>query len=77
MARIFAQHADAGLYHLETRYCEPNRWEWMVFEAGRKGVAFSGDAATLEAAKKNAADAVGLSFVIWKNIGPAIELPEP
>ena len=37
MARTFAQHAEAGLYHLETRYCEPNRWEWTVFGKGKKG----------------------------------------
>jgi hypothetical protein len=76
MARIFAQHADAGIYHLETRYCESNRWEWMIFEAGKKGVLFSGDAATLDEAKKKAAAAVGLWFVIWKDIGPSIDLPD-
>ena len=76
MGRIFAQHAEAGLYHLETRYCEPNRWEWMVFKKGKTEAEFSGDTTTLEAAKKNAAMTVGLYEADWMPTGPAIDVPD-
>jgi hypothetical protein len=78
MPTIFAQHAQAGEYHLETRYVELGRWEWMVFKKGKTVAEFSGDATTLESAKKNAAMRVGLytETVKWQPIGPAIEAPE-
>ena len=78
MAGTFAQHAYAGKYHLETSYCEPGRWEWMVFKEGKTVAEFSGDATTLEGAQKNAAMRVGLytETVGWMPIGPEIEVPE-
>jgi hypothetical protein len=77
MARVFAQHADAGKYHLETRYggIEPLPWEWFVILKPDKTV-FSGDSKTLEGAKTSAGSAVGLGVAQWKDIGPAIELPD-
>lgn len=77
MAQVFAQHANAGLYHLETRYIEPNRWEWYALDALKTSkVIFAGEATTLEAAKQAACAAVGLCFANWMCIGPAIEVPD-
>jgi hypothetical protein len=79
MAQVFAQHASAGIYHLETRYVGPNRWEWFVLDAQQtRRTLFSGDATTLEGAKKDAAMHVGLyaELVNWMPIGPAIEVPD-
>jgi hypothetical protein len=78
MAKIFAQHAQAGEYHLETRYCEPGRWEWMVFRKGKRVAEFSGNATTQDGAQKDAAMRVGLypEGVNWMPIGPAIEIPD-
>lgn len=72
MARAFNQHADAGRFHLETRYVDPNHWEWFVLEKKTKRTHFSGDAKTLDGAKKSAATAVGLMTARWQNIGPVI-----
>jgi len=76
MARIFAQHAEAGEYHLETRYAGPDAWQWLATKTKGSVVEFSGDAADLAGAMKAAAAAIGLKSAEWRNIGPAIELPD-
>jgi hypothetical protein len=76
MARVFAEHAQAGKYHLETRYVEPGRWEWFAKPSQRKLPAFSGDAKTLDSAKQAACHSIGRAFADWKPIGPAIEVPD-
>ena len=77
MATIFAQHAQAGKYHLGTHYCEPGRWEWMVLKNGKTVAEFFGDTTTLEGAQKNAAMRIGLysENINWTPIGPAIDIP--
>ena len=78
MAKVHAQHAFAGNYHLETRYAPP-KWEWLILDATRPGkTLFSGDSATLRAAMNDAAMRAGLlpDLVNWKPMGPEIELPE-
>jgi hypothetical protein len=78
MATIYAQHADAGQYHLETCYCKmTRRWEWFVLKNGKKIAEFSGDTDMLEAAQRNAAMRVGLypEGIKWMPIGPPIEVP--
>jgi hypothetical protein len=72
MARVFAQHAQAGKYRLEKLYCDPNRWEWFVIEQGQSGPKFSGNATTLKAAKQDAAKTIGLYEANWMDIEPAI-----
>jgi len=76
MAKVFAQHAQAGKYHLETRYVEAGRWEWFAKASERKLPEFSGDAETLEGAMQSACHSIGLGFADWMPIGPAIEVPE-
>ena len=79
MAKVFAQHAEAGKYHLETRYIEPRRWEWFVLDARQTSkTVFSGDAETLEAAMRNAAANAGLypETVKWRPIGQQVEIPD-
>jgi hypothetical protein len=78
MAKVHAQHAFAGNYHLETRYAPP-KWEWFVQDATRPGKPlFSGESPTLEAAMNDAAVRVGLvpQIVNWKPAGPEIEIPD-
>jgi hypothetical protein len=74
--RIFAHHADAGKYQLETRYTSDlKRWEWLVLETKSNKTVFSGDSETLDAAKSSAATAIGLAVEApWIDIGPVIEL---
>ena len=78
MARIFAQHAQAGDLHLETTYVEPHRREWAVLGKDRQRI-FDGESETLEGARDAAIKAAGVdaSKVNWKDIGPALEnLPD-
>ena len=78
MAKVHAQHALAGNYHLETRYAPPG-WEWFVLDATRPSkTLFSGASATLRAAMNEAAVHVGLypGLVKWLPIGPEIEVPD-
>jgi hypothetical protein len=75
MPRVFAQHADAGQFHLETRYVSKH-WEWAVFKQKGGPAVFSGTAVSLESAKQSAAAAVGLKDAHWVDIGPAIELAD-
>jgi hypothetical protein len=74
MSSIFAQHAQAGKYHLETRYVEPGRWEWFA-KVSQPGLPeFLGNAKNLEGAMQSACSSIGLSFAEWMPIGPAIEI---
>lgn len=77
MAAIYAQHAQAGEYHLETRYCEPERWEWFVLKNDKRTAEFSGDARTLKGAMQSAAMCIGLypENANWEPIGPPIKIP--
>jgi hypothetical protein len=81
MATIFAQHATAGKYHLETRYID-GRWEWvaaLVRKAApteRKLPEYSGVEDSLDAAVKKAAMSIGLSFANWENVGPAVKVSD-
>ena len=78
MARIYAQHATAGQYHLETHY-SGHEWEWWA-KAIRPATGlpeFSGTAKTLEAAKRSAMARIGLTVDPgWGDIGPPIDLPD-
>jgi hypothetical protein len=73
--RVFAQHANAGKFHLETRYAS-KRWEWAVFKQKGGPAMFSGAAVSLESAKQSAAAAIGVKETHWMDIGPAIELAD-
>jgi hypothetical protein len=81
MATIFAQHATAGKYHLETRYVD-GRWEWMAAlitkaDPIERGLPeYSGTEDSLDAAKKKATASIGLALANWNNIGPAIEVSD-
>jgi hypothetical protein len=78
MAKVHAQHAFAGNYHLETRYTAP-KWEWVILDATRPSKKlFSGESATLQTAMNEAAARVGLysALVQWRPIGPEIEVPD-
>jgi len=78
MAKVHAQHAFAGNYHLETRYAAP-KWEWSILDATRPGKPlFSGESATLQNAMTEAAMRVGLypQLVQWRPIGPEIEIAD-
>jgi len=77
MAKVHAQHAFAGNYHLETRYAPP-KWEWSIWDATRPSKKlFSGESVTLRAAMNDAAMRAGLlpDLVNWKPMGPEIEVP--
>lgn len=69
----FAQHADAGDLHLETRFVPGLGWEWEVFRRGRESVEH-GTARSLEDAKAQAAKRANVEegTIIWKDIGPTI-----
>ncbi len=72
MARIFAQHATAGQYHLETAFID-GQWDWKVIALKRGLPEFTGTDTSLDVAKKNAMQRIGLTQAEWRNIGPAIE----
>lgn len=78
MRRVFDQHSDEGKYHLEIHYSvTAKRWEWSVFEIRPKNAVFSGDSGTLEDAQKSASASIGVTVgVLWRDIGPATELPD-
>ena len=48
---MFAQHAQVGDLHIETRYVQQGRWEWFVFKKRASERLYSGDSTSLEAAK--------------------------
>jgi hypothetical protein len=72
MAKVFAQHANAGEYHLETSFVD-GHWEWKAMAIKKRLPEFTGTASTLEGAKKSAAASIGLIVAEWTNIGPPIE----
>jgi len=78
MARVFAQHTEAGPYRLVTRFVKFGQWEWMAINKESKAVKFWGAATGLEGAKKAAAASIGrkAATCAWMNIGPAIDLPD-
>jgi phosphate-selective porin len=73
IGRIFAQHATAGRYHLETAFVD-GRWEWKVIALKRGLPEYTGTDASLEGAKNNAMQRIGLMQADWQNIGPAIDI---
>ena len=75
MAKVFAQHATAGEYHLETCFID-GQWEWKVIAIRHKLPEFTGTASSLEAAKNSAMVRVGLMEASWTNVGPSIEVPD-
>lgn len=75
MATIFALHATAGKYHLETWFID-GQWEWRA-TAIKPGLPdYTGSASSLERAKKSAMAGIGLKDADWTNVGPAIEVPD-
>lgn len=64
----FAQHADAGPWHYETKFIA-GQWEWEIFEAP-KGKIASGHAASLEQAKAAIVRYTGRAPEEWRDIGP-------
>jgi len=68
MARIFAQHAAAGEYHLETYFVD-GQWEWKAVAIRHKLPEFTGTASSLEGAKKSAMARIGLIEAAWTNVG--------
>jgi hypothetical protein len=75
MAKIFAQHAMAGEYHLETQFVS-GQWEWKVIAIRHKLPEYTGTASSLEGAKKSAMVRIGLMKAEWTNVGPGIEVPD-
>jgi hypothetical protein len=70
MDKIFAQHADFGDLHLETR-CIDDQWEWQVMAKGRGRIA-SDKAKSLEQAQEAAKNAAGAEEVEWRSVGPEV-----
>ena len=70
MDKIFAQHADFGDLHLETR-CIDDQWEWQVMAKGRGRIA-SDKAKSLERAQEAAKNAAGAEEVEWRSIGSEV-----
>jgi hypothetical protein len=70
---LFAEHADAGDFHLETRYLD-GKWEWAVFNF-ENWLAGHRERESLEDAKSCAEDVAGAKPK-WRPIGrPVIEEP--
>jgi len=74
MARIYAQHASAGEYHLETWFID-GQWEWKVIAIKHKLPEFTGTASSLDSAKQAAMACIGLMKAEWTNVGPAMDVP--
>jgi hypothetical protein len=75
--KVSAQHADAGQFHLETRYAVSEHWEWLVISMKGGSARFSGEERTLESAKHSAETAIGfIGGARWTDIGPPIELED-
>ncbi len=68
---MFAQHATAGKYHLETRFAGDN-WEWYAapIRKTERLPEFSGTSASLRGAMKSAMHSIGLAEAGWMSIGP-------
>jgi hypothetical protein len=70
----FAQHADTGPFHYETRFVG-GTWEWEITET-LKGKIGSGRAATLDHAKAAIIVETGRKPDEWKDIGPDLDSQE-
>jgi hypothetical protein len=74
MSKVFAEHADAGDFHLETRYLD-GRWEWMVFNL-RTGSQAQGVGKSLQEAKASAEAVARAKPKQWYPMGrPIVEEP--
>jgi hypothetical protein len=79
MALVYAQHATAGKYHLETQYDGTRGvWEWWARTIKpRDGNEFNGEAKSLENAMHDSAASIGLAVKPdWTPIGPTIEIAD-
>ena len=70
MARVFAEHANAGDFHLEARYVNEH-WEWTVFNL-RTGSEAHGVGKSLEDAKASAEKVAGAKPKQWYPMGRPI-----
>jgi len=76
MAIVFAEHATAGEYHLETFYSE-GQWEWKVIAIRNKKLPeYAGESKTPQGAKKSAMATIGLLQADWAQVGKAFEVPD-
>jgi hypothetical protein len=77
MAKVYAQHATCGKYHLETRFAV-DHWEWFAapIKTTERLPQFSGNSDTLHTAKTSAMQSIGLAFAPWMNIGPPVEVAD-
>jgi hypothetical protein len=81
MARVHAQHANAGRYHLETWYDEyAKKWGWRakaIKQSDTRLHEYADMADTLDGAKRSAEASIGLTNATeWIDIGPAIIVPD-
>jgi hypothetical protein len=71
MSERLAQHADAGIWHYETKFID-GRWEWVIFEKW-KGKIASGHALTVGEAKAAMVAHTGKApDGEWSDIGPDV-----
>lgn len=76
MSILYAQHAMAGQYHLQTRFID-GQWEWKAIAIKDKRLPeYTGTSATLDGAKQSAASSIGLARANWLSIGPPLEFPD-
>jgi len=79
MAKIQAEHATAGKYHLDTSYNSPDRcWDWWAKGINPNSVQeYTGSSDSLEGAKRDACACIGLTTEAdWKKFGPPIDIPD-
>jgi hypothetical protein len=69
MKERFAQHANAGPYHYETRFVD-GVWEWEISEGPTRA---SGKATSLEEAKAAIVMRTGRAPDRWEDIGPELK----
>jgi hypothetical protein len=70
MSKAFAEHANAGDFHLETRYAD-RKWERIVFNL-RTGSKAQGRGNSLEDVKACAEDVAGAKPKQWHPMGRPI-----
>ena len=70
MSKVFAQHANAGDFHLETHYVNEH-WEWTVSNL-RTGSEAHGVGKSLEDAKASAESVAGAKPKQWHPMGRPI-----
>lgn len=74
VSKMFAEHANTGDFHLETRYVN-GRWDWTVFNL-RTGSEAHGVGESLEDAKASAEGVAGEKPKQWYPMGrPIVEKP--